>query len=88
MRVLRMIPIAGIKPRTFKSWADAIMRYLNSMPGNILHIVFDDYKYEYDVPSKQREFSQVERVINNLDQQRLLLLTGTIFYGMITTSFK
>ena len=27
MRVLRMIPIAGIKHRTFKSWADAIMRF-------------------------------------------------------------
>ena len=68
MRVVRMIPIAGLKSRTFKSLADSIMKYFSSLAGRNLHIIFDNYGYEYSIPSKQRPVSQVERIINSLDQ--------------------
>ena len=31
------------------------MNYLSSMPGNSLHIIFDNYSYEFRVSSKQRD---------------------------------
>ena len=68
MRAIRMISVAGLKPHTFKSWADEIMNYLSSMRGNNLHVIFYNYSYEYSVPSKQRDASQMERVINILNQ--------------------
>ena len=42
MRVVRLISIAGLKPRTFKSWANRVISYLNAIPGKYLHI-FDNY---------------------------------------------
>ena len=42
MRVIRLISIAGLKPRTFKSWADRVISYLKAIPGKYLHI-FDNY---------------------------------------------
>ena len=68
MRAIRMISVAGLKRHTFKSWADEIMNYLSSMRGNNLHVIFYNYSYEYSVPSKQRDASQMERVINILNQ--------------------
>ena len=68
MRAIRMISVAGLKLRTFKSLADGIMSYLSSMPGNNFHVIFDNYRYEFSVPSKQRDASQMERVINSLNQ--------------------
>lgn len=68
MRVVRMIPIAGLKPRIFKSWADSVMSHFSSFSGRHLHIIFDDYGYVYNIPSKQRAVSQVERVMNSLNQ--------------------
>ena len=45
------------------------MSYLSSVPGNNLHVIFDNYSYEYSVPSKQRDTSQMGRVINSLNQK-------------------
>ena len=67
MRVLRLISIAGSKPRTFMSLADWIISYLSAIPGKNLHIIFYNYGYEYSVPTKQRNFSQMERCINSLE---------------------
>ena len=67
-----MISVAVLKPRTFNSWADEIMNYLSSMPGNNLHVILDNYSYEYSVPSKQKDVCQMERVINSLNQYLLL----------------
>ena len=67
MCTIRMISLAGLKPRTFESLADAIMNYLSSMPGNNVQVIFHYYNYEYSVPSKQRDFSQMEKVINSLN---------------------
>ena len=63
-----MISVAGLKLRTLKSWADEIMNYLSWMPGNNLHVIFDYYCYEYSVPSKQRDVSQMARVVNSLNR--------------------
>ena len=69
MRVVRMISVAGLKPRTFKSWANNIMSYLSTLVGDKLHVIFDNYAYEYNIPSKQRAVSHIERFINILDQE-------------------
>ena len=68
MRVVRMIGIGNLKPHTYRSWANQIKGYLDSLPGNSLHVIFDDYSYEHSVPSKQRNVTHIERVINSLDQ--------------------
>ena len=68
MRAIRMISVADLKPHTFKSRVDEIINYLSLMAGNNLHVIFDNYSYEYSVPSKHREASQMERVINSLNQ--------------------
>ena len=68
MRVVRLISIAGLKPQTFKSWVDQIISYLSAIPGKHLHIIFDNYGYEYSVPKKQRNVSRMKRCITSLDQ--------------------
>ena len=68
MRAIKMIYVAGLKPHTFKSWADEIMNYLSLMAGNNFHVIFNNYSYEYSVSSKKRDASQMERVINSLNQ--------------------
>ena len=65
---IRMISVAGLKPHTFKSWADKMMNCLSLMPANNLRVFLNNYSYEYSLPSKQRDASQMERVINRLNQ--------------------
>ena len=43
MRVLRLIPITTMQPPKFMKWAEAIKIYLENLPGNTLHVAFDDY---------------------------------------------
>ena len=64
-----MISTAGLKPRVIRTWADRIIQYLKSLPGDVLHFVLDDYAYEYSIPSKQRASSEVERIINSINQE-------------------
>ena len=40
---MRMIRINGLMPFTFRSWAIRVVSYLKSLPGSIIHLVFDDY---------------------------------------------
>ena len=79
MRAIRMIYVACLKPRPFKSWADEIINYISSMCGNSLHIIFDNRSSQYSVPSKQRDVSQMERVINSLNQDLPPTKNGTNF---------
>ena len=44
MRIVRLIPITDVKPRTFRCWSINVLKYLNSLPGTIIHIVFDKYQ--------------------------------------------
>ena len=65
VRVVELISVSGLKPRTFKSWADLIIRYISAIPGKNVHIIFDNYGYEYSVPTKRGNVSQMERYINS-----------------------
>ena len=44
------------------------MNHLSSVPGNNLDVIFDNYSYKDSAPSKERDFSQMERVMNSLNQ--------------------
>jgi len=72
MRVVRMITIKDLKPFTFRSWMIRVVDYLKSLPGTILHIVFDDYRRPDDSTlylSKGRPDKGRERRVTHLDQQ-------------------
>ena len=43
MRVVRIIPIKDIRPPTFASWASNLFNYIELLPGNTVHIIFDNY---------------------------------------------
>ena len=64
MRVAKMIPVKKLKPRTFRRWAN----YMKHSPGNTVHIVFDNYTYEYNFPTKDW-LRRAPRVIANIDQE-------------------
>jgi hypothetical protein len=70
MRVVRIIPISGLIPPTFKSWANRIVGYLKSLPGSTVHLVFDDYRSEegHIYLSKGRPDRGRERSITDLSQ--------------------
>ena len=68
VRAIRMISVAGLQPHTFKIWTDKMMNCLSLMPANNLRVIFDNYSYEYNASSKQIDASQMERVINRLNQ--------------------
>ena len=69
MRVVRLIPISSLQPRTFRSWAERFVRYLAALPGDEVHLVFDNYNYPHNIPSKNRSQTFSERIINNIDQE-------------------
>ena len=68
MRVARMVPIKKLKPRTFRRWANDVFKYIKHLPDNTVHIVFDNYTYEYNVPTKDWS-TGAPRVIANIDQE-------------------
>ena len=69
MRIVRMVPVTGLPIRTFKSWADKFVQQLKAMPGKTMHVLFDNYSYEYNVPSKKRGIGLIERRINDINQE-------------------
>ena len=68
MRVVKMIPIKKTSPRTFRGWGKQFFDYMKQLPGCIIHIVFDNYGYEYHVPSKDRSDGAL-RLVTNIDQE-------------------
>ena len=68
MRIVRIIPITKLKPATFKTWAVEVFKHLKPLPGTVLHIVFDNYEYKFQVPSKDRAVG-VSRMLSDIDQQ-------------------
>ena len=71
MRVVRLIPITGASSPPFLPWAKRVFRYLEALPGEILHIVFDDYSPVGDptkVLSNGRANKGKERKIAYLNQ--------------------
>ena len=71
MRVVRIVPINGLAPATFQSWATRIVSYLKSLPGSTLHLVFDDYRLNDAQPtlSKGRQEKGRERILADLSQK-------------------
>ena len=65
MRVVRMMRPSNVGGNTFRHWVDAFIGYVSALPGNNLHLIFDNYSYS--VPSKNRKVVEIEREINNLD---------------------
>ena len=68
MRVLKMVPVKKLKPGTFRRWANNIFKYMKGLPGHTLHIVFDNYTYEYSVPTKDQS-TGAPRIIANIDRE-------------------
>ena len=62
-----MVPVKKLKPRTFRRWANDVFKYMKHLPGNTVHIVFDNYTYEYNVPTKDRS-TGAPKVIASIDQ--------------------
>ena len=56
MKVVRIIPITGLKPPIFLTWANNVLNHIMNLPGSVMHIVFDRYSEEGDLsrPSKNR----------------------------------
>ena len=71
MRLVRMISIKNMNPPTFLSWAKEIYSYIETLPGKIVHIVFDNYATSDDSSisfSKGRTDSGIVRNISSLNQ--------------------
>ena len=64
MRVVLIIPIKGTDPPLYSTWAKKLFAYIENLPGNNIHIVFDNYNCEGDQfmsLSKERIGSSTER---------------------------
>ena len=69
MRIVQMVSVAGLAKRTFRCWTERFVKQLSPLPGENLHVLFDNYNYLYDIPCKNRGTSNSERAINDLDQE-------------------
>ena len=75
--VVKLMPINDAVPPclTFLSWVKKIFNYINSFPGQVVHIVFDTYSYVDDltrVLSNGTADKGIERKISNSDLNQLL----------------
>ena len=43
MRVVPIIPVNGIDPPLYSTWAKKLFAYIENLPGNNIRIVFDNY---------------------------------------------
>ena len=48
MRAVRIIPIKGTDPPLHSTWAKKLFAYIENLPGNNIHIVFNNYNCEGD----------------------------------------
>ena len=74
MKIVRMISPSNMTPSTFETWTVSFYNYINRLPGNVSHIVFDIYSLNKDFayPSKGRynpESVGERRYISDLSQQ-------------------
>ena len=68
LKFVRGNPITELPQRgTFRMLATRLMNRFKSLPGNVLHIIFDNYGYDHQHPGKSRDQDDNERCINNLD---------------------
>ena len=70
IRVLKLIPITSIQLLTFVKWAEAVIIYLENLPGSTLHVALNDYLPEDEnIFLKNCPESITERTISDLSQQ-------------------
>ena len=62
MRVVRMISMKNANPPIFLSWAKNVFSYIHGLPGENLHIVFDNYS----LPEDPTKFCLREELIEDL----------------------
>ena len=71
IREVQIIPIKGTDTPLYSTWAKMLFAYIEDLPGNNIHIVFDNYNCEGDhfiSLSKERLESSTERNISSLNQ--------------------
>ena len=64
MRVVKMVPVKKLKPKTFRRWAIDVFKCMKHFPGNTVHIVFDNYTYEYNIPTKDWSTGAPRVIVN------------------------
>ena len=71
MRVIRIIPVSDLNPPTFLKWISNVCGYINSLPREILHLVFDVYYKDiaYSLPSKGQNDDGQFRHVSDLTQK-------------------
>ena len=71
LRVVQINPIKGTDPPLYSTWAKKLFAYIENLPGNNIHIVFDKYNCEGDQfisLSKERLEISTERNISCFNQ--------------------
>ena len=43
MKIVRMIPVTNLQPRTFLTWTKKFLDYITNLDGIEIHVVFDQY---------------------------------------------
>ena len=69
-RLIRLLRITNLKENTFLAWAERLQEDVEGLPGNTVHIAFDNYDYpdDYLAPSKGRQQKGRVQKINHLSQ--------------------
>ena len=78
MRIVRIIPIEGSDQPLCSTWAKKLFAYIENLPGNNIHIVFDNYNCQGDQfisllngrleSSAERNISSLSHVLSNINE--------------------
>ena len=61
--------MSHLRPRSLNYWAINVLNHLNLLPVAEIHVLFDDYQYAYETQSKNRDTSERERIVSDLDHE-------------------
>ena len=82
MQVVRKIPVSYLEEKTYACWAKGFANYLSSLPGDEVHVVFDNYEItEEFIISKGRSNKGQERNITSLNKSLPKLSEWEPFLG-------
>ena len=80
MWVVRIIIIPNLTPPTFLPWEKRLYNYIKQLPGNVIHIIFNDYEEgQVNSLSKGREAKSRKQKIAELSQRLLKVGEWTEF---------
>ena len=70
MKIVRMIPVTNLQPRTFLTWTKKFLDYITNLDGTEIHIVFDQYSEDIDLtrPSKGRSAEAEKKYVSSITQ--------------------